>query len=159
MPKRESVSLDSAFTSSGHVPALALVRVVPFRTQAPQQSRSLPRPSAIQRTERGQSRAEQGKPSARRRVMSGMCSSQVVQACARRIGRHDADLDRDRSPHSNFDQACSQALFRWLLLDPVAALCNGNDPDWRRYICGTEERCIGLVIGEILIDAPERVLG
>jgi hypothetical protein len=51
------------------------------------------------------------------------------------------------------------ALFRWLLLDPVAALCNGNDPEWRRYICGTEERCIGLVIGEILIDAPERVLG
>jgi hypothetical protein len=51
------------------------------------------------------------------------------------------------------------ALFRWLFLDPVAALCNGNDPDWRRYICGTEERCIGLVIGEILIDAPERVLG
>jgi hypothetical protein len=53
----------------------------------------------------------------------------------------------------------SQALFRWLLLDPVAALCNGNHPEWRRYICGTEERCIGLVIGEILIDAPERVLG
>src|SRR5258708_680197 len=51
------------------------------------------------------------------------------------------------------------ALFRWLLLDSVAALCNGNDPEWRRYICGTEERCIGLVIGEILIDAPERVLG
>jgi hypothetical protein len=45
-----------------------------------------------------------------------------------------------------------------LLLDPVAALCHGNDPDWRRYICGTEERWIGLVIGEILIDATERVL-
>jgi hypothetical protein len=52
-----------------------------------------------------------------------------------------------------------EALFHRLLLDPVAALCNGNDPDWRRYICGTEERCIGLVIGEILINAPERVLG
>jgi len=52
-----------------------------------------------------------------------------------------------------------RALFRRLLLDPVAALCNGNDPDWRRYICGTEERRIGLVIGEILINAPERVLG
>lgn len=58
------------------------------------------------------------------------------------------------SPHST-----STALFRGLLVDPVAALCNGNDPDWRRYICGTEERCIGLVIGEILINAPERVLG
>jgi hypothetical protein len=58
------------------------------------------------------------------------------------------------SPHST-----STALFRGLLLDPVAALCNGNDPDWRRYICGTEERCIGLVIGEILINAPERFLG
>src|SRR5262249_56178337 len=54
---------------------------------------------------------------------------------------------------------CSQALFRGLLLNPVAALCNGNDPEWRRYICGTEERCIRLVIGEILIDATERVLG
>ena len=54
---------------------------------------------------------------------------------------------------------CSQALFRWLLLDPIAAFCNGNDLDWRRSICRTEERCIGLVIGEILIDAPERVLG
>src|SRR5258707_14176114 len=53
----------------------------------------------------------------------------------------------------------SQALFHSLLLDPVAALCNGNDPDWRRYICGAEARYIGLVIGEILIDAPERVLG
>jgi hypothetical protein len=51
------------------------------------------------------------------------------------------------------------ALFRRLLLDPIAALCKGNDPEWRRYICGIEERCIGLVIGEILIDAPERVLG
>src|SRR5262245_26481029 len=40
----------------------------------------------------------------------------------------------------------SQALFRGRLLDPVAALCNGNDPQWRRYICGTEERCIRLVI-------------
>src|SRR5262249_34863799 len=39
------------------------------------------------------------------------------------------------------------ALFRWVLLDPVAALCNGNDPKWRRYIWGTVERCIGLVIG------------
>jgi hypothetical protein len=52
-----------------------------------------------------------------------------------------------------------KALFRRLLLDPVAALCNGNDPDWRRDICGAEQRYIGLVIGEILIDAPERVLG
>ena len=51
------------------------------------------------------------------------------------------------------------ALFRWLLLDPVAAPCDGNDPEWRRHIWGTVERCIGLVIGEILIDAPERVLG
>ena len=50
-------------------------------------------------------------------------------------------------------------LFSRLLLDPVAGLCNGNGPQRRRYICGAEERCIGLVIGEILIDAPERVLG
>jgi hypothetical protein len=54
---------------------------------------------------------------------------------------------------------CSQALFRWLLLDPVAALSNGNDPEWRRYPRGTEERYIRLVIREILIDATERVLG
>ena len=40
----------------------------------------------------------------------------------------------------------SQALFHSLLRDPVAALCNGNDPDWRRHICGTEQRYIGLVI-------------
>jgi hypothetical protein len=53
----------------------------------------------------------------------------------------------------------AEALFRGLLLDPVAALCDGNDPEWRRYISGAEERCIGLVIGEILIDAPERVVG
>jgi hypothetical protein len=30
------------------------------------------------------------------------------------------------------------SLFSWLFLDPVAALCNGDD--WRRYICRTEER-------------------
>ena len=59
--------------------------------------------------------------------------------------------------------ACSRTfagdLFSWPFFDPVAALCNGDDPDWRRYICGAEARYIGLVIGEILIDAPERVLG
>jgi hypothetical protein len=59
-------------------------------------------------------------------------------------------------PHST--STAYRSLFRWLL-NSVAGLCNGNDPDWRCYICGTEERCIGLVIGEILIDAPERVLG
>jgi hypothetical protein len=52
-----------------------------------------------------------------------------------------------------------QALFRWLLPDPVAALCNGNDPDWRRYIYGAKERRIWQIIGEILINVPERVLG
>jgi hypothetical protein len=25
------------------------------------------------------------------------------------------------------------SLFSWLFLDPVAALCSGDDPDWRRY--------------------------
>jgi hypothetical protein len=44
-------------------------------------------------------------------------------------------------------------------LDPVAALGNGNDPNGRGHICGTEERYIRLVIREILIDAPEGVLG
>src|SRR5260221_7648123 len=31
----------------------------------------------------------------------------------------------------------TQALFRWFFLDPVAALCNRNDPEWRRYVSGT----------------------
>jgi hypothetical protein len=66
-------------------------------------------------------------------------------------------LPMTASPHST--STAYQALFRWLLLDPVAGLCNGNDPDWRRDICGTEESCVGVVVGEILIDAPERVLG
>src|SRR5262249_21221558 len=34
------------------------------------------------------------------------------------------------------------AVGSWHLLDPVAALCNGNDPDWRRDSCGTEERLL-----------------
>jgi hypothetical protein len=67
------------------------------------------------------------------------------------------------SKYSSCSDACSRTfagdLFRWLLPDPVTALCNGNDPEWCRYICGTEVRCIGLVIGQILIDAPERVRG
>src|SRR6185312_14069055 len=77
----------------------------------------------------------------------------LVEVYVRRIGIHDPDLGHEPL------RRCSQALFRWLLLDPVAAICNGNDPEWCRYICGTEERCVGQVIGEILIDATQRVLG
>jgi len=71
-----------------------------------------------------------------------------------------SQLSRDREPaFFPFRKAgAPTALFRWLLPDPVAALGNGNDPDWRRYIRGTEKRCIGLVIGEVLIDPPQRVL-
>jgi hypothetical protein len=70
---------------------------------------------------------------------------------------NDADLDHDRLRVFHFGVA--KLLFRWLLCDHVTALCNGNDPEWCRYICGTEARCIGLVIGQILIDALERVRG
>jgi hypothetical protein len=75
----------------------------------------------------------------------------------------DSEFDEHRSlrntEHLGAEVDDTPALFRWLLLDPVTALCNGNDPEWRRDICRTEERCIGLVIGHILIDAPERVFG
>jgi NAD(P)-dependent dehydrogenase (short-subunit alcohol dehydrogenase family) len=52
----------------------------------------------------------------------------------------------------------SLPLFRGLLFDHIASLCHGYDPDWCRGIRGAEERYVGLVIGEILIDAPERGL-
>ena len=56
----------------------------------------------------------------------------VLEAYVRRIGIYDAELGHDRFPRIPQLRRCSQALFRWLLLDPVAALCNGNDPEWRR---------------------------
>ena len=47
----------------------------------------------------------------------------------------------------------SSASLSRLLLDPVAALGDWDDPNWRRIGRRAEERNIGQVIGEILIDA------
>lgn len=74
------------------------------------------------------------------------------------ILRDDGDLDHDRFPAFPL-RPCSEALFHRLFPEPVAGLCNGNDPYWRGYVSGTEERYKGLFIGDILTDAPERVLG
>src|SRR5258706_6752819 len=67
--------------------------------------------------------------------------------------------DEQRADTAIKGMAGAGDLFSWPFLDPVAALCNGDDPDWRGCICGVEARYVGLVIGEILIDPPERVLG
>ena len=43
-----------------------------------------------------------------------------------------------------------------LILSPLS---HGDDLDWCRYICRTEDCFIGLMIGGILIDTSERILG
>jgi hypothetical protein len=63
------------------------------------------------------------------------------------VGRRPASAKPDVA-RWEFNATCGKPFagdsFGWLLFDPIAALCNGNDPDWRRYICGAEARYIRL---------------
>ena len=81
----------------------------------------------------------------------------VVEACARRIGTHDADLDHDHFSAFHFARV-ERPYFTGssLILSPPFAtgmtqigVATSAEP--RRYI--------RLVIGEIMVYAPERVLG